>query len=791
MTGLSDYRQSALLHSADDTLRVFPIRVLRVDYEKVSLSVISMADNNTHDDVTMFPSAASSMATTDMQMPEVNQVGLAVYSSFDGGFAQVAVLTWVHSNQPSKLDAVAHRAMAEEPDDVEGFSVRYRGVHRKPYPGQRSATRSLGLHQFEGAGWDQLAADLSQDRLDTDRRERTQTTGRAVTYTDAGLSFVGPVNRPGADPQVLPKEQLPDGSTRQVAYLADGKVARDRYFGGGSDVVPWTEVLSKVQEFSLDYPVPYEALESGLLDTILGTTADPWARSLLAVQNGVGADDQTFLATQAVDHPTDLSSDSTPVGPSLGEGNSPRRRGWMIENVAGTLVGYNSWDAPTYGRVLKPVLWPLTKNTRFGTDVETGHLPVVTSKDHVESRLASTAWMMRFPAEYNTTRFQVTKEGQVHLELGATLPHENIPLDATKELGGSAYEHPWGAGRSLEAHLVGSAKLVIGKNRDEEDSLDLTTLGQVVLRLGADDGSLPNVGRNVLTQIRGSKDAHLARTLQYWSNPALTPGDAQSLDAGMKKGAENVSLRAALDGGTFLRLGARNPNSKRRHLINGYKTGQGYEQDVPGTGTGARSAGRPTYGAGDSNYQFHDLTTAGSPLTGLQPYFWSGDPVGNPDVHGLSFDLHAVRDIFLRVGKNQLSGQSILIDLDGGIVGIVGQDKAGRSLAASMLGGIELTIGSSANGQAINLDILGDVKMVVQGNYDVYATGDITFNAEGNINTNAHKSIINKSVRHHNLALTQHVTECGDIVAQQGSVNISAGGEAGSLSPQDLAFRNS
>jgi len=65
------------------------------------------------------------------------------------------------------------------------------------------------------------------------------------------------------------------------------------------------------------------------------------------------------------------------------------------------------------------------------------------------------------------------------LEIGSTLPKENI----LKHWQGG-YEHPHGAGRSLEAHLVGSAKIVIGKNRDEEDALDAQILGQSVIRLG-------------------------------------------------------------------------------------------------------------------------------------------------------------------------------------------------------------------------------------------------------------------------------------------------------------------
>ena len=144
-------------------------------------------------------------------------------------------------------------------------------------------------------------------------------------------------------------------------------------------------------------------------------------------------------------------------------------------------------------------------------------MPVSNTPDHVESRLAAAAHLTRFPYDYNTTRWTISKEGQLQFEIGATLPRENIGLD------GSAYEHPYGAGRSIEGHMVGSTRLLLGKNRDEEDSLDQRTLGQVVLRLGADDGALPDAGRSPHVQSRQLGDAVAPRTLQYWQTPHLSP----------------------------------------------------------------------------------------------------------------------------------------------------------------------------------------------------------------------------------------------------------------------------
>lgn len=750
------YKPSGGMLQREDSLRHFPVRVTRIDYEKLCLSVENVTTGEIYDEIYQFPVAYSSMESTDLHMPETGQAGLAVFTSNTSGFIKVAITTWILSDTPSNLLAIAHRPLQR----AEGFSTRRRGVHRKPYPGQRSTTLAMGYHEFVGAGWDRISADMSQDKLDPLRRQNYQLTGRKVEYSDAGLRLAGAINRPGADPTLVPEELLPDGTTRQVVYLRDSMAGSRRYTHGEKDLAPLSEVLDRVQEFALDFPVPYEALETPFLDTLLGTTQDPFDRTSVNLQAGIAHDDQSYIVDQDIDHPHDPLK--TACGPAKGEGATPRRKGFIVERVQGTLVGYNRWDTSTYGRVLKPTLWPLTKSGRFGTNTETGVTPVKSSTDHVETRLAASAFHMRFPMDYNTTRLDVTKEGLVLLELGATIPKENIPWD------NSTYEHPYGAGRSLEAHLVGSAKLVIGKNRDEEDSLDLATLGQVVLRIGADDGSLPGDGRVVAHQTRGKKDAVLPRDLQFWKQPKLKPGDAGDLSASAKTGAENVSLRAATDGGVFLRLGARHEKSRRRHLMNGYLDGQGRNQCPPGTGQRSRSEGRPIYGAGDAPYAFNDLRTAGKPISNLAPYFWSGDPVVDPDVHGLSLDAHAVRDIFIRVGKNKLMGQSILLDLEGGIVGIVGKDKKGRSLTGSMQGGIELTVGSNLEGRAIQLDIVGDVNMVVKGHYHVHATGDIVFDSMGSIYTLAKKEHISKGMNIRQAALVQHVTEAADIVHNQG-----------------------
>jgi hypothetical protein len=493
-------------------------------------------------------------------------------------------------------------------------------------------------------------------------------------------------------------------------------------------LIPITENLTRVAEFALDYPLTPELLEDeATLNAALGVNlpiSKWWNRTSVSKYGNIQGDDQSPMINQTWDHPE--NSAASPLGPTLNEGPTPRRRGWIIEKAEGTLVGYNQFDPSTYGKVLKPILFPPgVQGGRFSVDVESAYLPVKATVDQVEVKLAASAMSLRFPYEYNTTRLDITKEGMLSFEVGSTIPKENILWDS------SSYEHPHGAGRSIEGHTTGSVKLVLGKNRDEEDSLDLVTLGSTVLRLGSDDTSLPTTRRSVTTQIRGKNDVVTTRDLQWWTagNRKLkTQGDAGNLEN--KTAGENVSLRAATDGGMFLRLGARNLKSLRRHFINGYKDGPGlnaYDVADPDR-IDSKTSRRLVYGASDANYRFHDLTqVTAAKLGSILPYCSSGDPTaGAADVMGLSADIHAVRDIFIRAGAHDTSKQSLTLDLAGGILAAIGMDTQGRSLSAQFDGGIEATVGPNKQGKAIRLEINGDVDIVIKGHLNLNVTGDIS-----------------------------------------------------------------
>jgi len=748
------HRSSSEETRAEAAFRPLLVRVKSVDYERNTLTVVDTGNEAVYENVRRFPAFSSSPFDTNVQLPEVGAAGIAVILSWQAGHADVAIVTWHLSDVTDGLYAIAQRPVPTlKPDGkTRGLGSRERGSYRKSYPGEHTTTNRYGFSSRVDGGWDQQTADLSRDKVDPFRRQRTQITSRSLQYTDAGFSVRGPIHRP--DAAGVKEQVLPDGTRLQAVFLDPTAELKNRYLQGAKDVIPLVESLERVQEFGLDFPLPFEILETDVVDDILGTKQPLWKRTAVQTKDGVSYDDQSMMISQKSDHPHDVSK--TPLGPTTKEGPTPRRRAYVLERAVGTLVGYNRQDKSTYGKVLKPQLFAPTKAGRFSVNPSFSYSEVAASTDHVETLLAASAFSLRFPMEYNGTRFDVTKEGLILAEFGATLPKENVGWDS------GSYEHPHGAGRSMELHSVGSIKTVIGKNRDEEESLDLVTLGQVVMRLGADDATVPDDGRTVEMQVRGSGDAIEKRKLQYWTAPSQKPGDAGDLEN--KTGMESISLRAATDGGVVLRLGARHSASKRRHLKNGYTDGKGTSRG----GANSHSSGRPTYGAGDSLYQFHDLKQVGKAQTKFSPYFWSGDPISNPDVHGRSLDLHACEDVFLRIGRNTLSGQALTLDLGGGIVAAVGMDGQKRSVTMALDGGMQATIGADAGGNALNLELKGNVNIVVNGHYHVHATGDITMESNGNMFSIAKFESIIKGLNIKQGAMVQHVTTAPDIVHNQG-----------------------
>ena len=229
----------------------------------------------------------------------------------------MAIIAWVHSQAKIAVDNISQRAITSL--KIQGHSDRIRGSYRKAFPGQKTSVYKDGFSEKIDAGWDKQAADWSRDKLDSDRRTWTQITNRRVSLTGSGVAYQGPVNRPNA-PNLQPTT-LPDGAQEFVAYLQPGATLASRYISGQQDVIPFAENTQFTQEYSLDYIPPMEAIQTTLLDTLLGIAANPWNRTTVTTATGgVSYDNETYMSQQMSDHPTDPSPQAPKVvGPTTGE----------------------------------------------------------------------------------------------------------------------------------------------------------------------------------------------------------------------------------------------------------------------------------------------------------------------------------------------------------------------------------------------------------------------------------------------------------------------------------------
>jgi hypothetical protein len=138
------------------------------------------------------------------------------------------------------------------------------------------------------------------------------------------------------------------------------------------------------------------------------------------------------------------------------------------------------------------------------------------------------------------------------------------------------------------------------------------------------------------------------------------------------------------------------------------------------------------------------------------------------DRQGLSIDFHTVRDILIRAGKDTDHGQSLLMDLAGGLVAAIGADNQGRSMTFALDGGIEGTIQASKAGKAIRLELNGDLDLTVKGNYHLNVTGDYIMECNS-LREIVHTDKVTTTQKTVDMALTRHTTEAPDIVNNQGA----------------------
>lgn len=158
----------------------------------------------------------------------------------------------------------------------------------------------------------------------------------------------------------------------------------------------------------------------------------------------------------------------------------------LIESVQGTLVGYDFINKPElYGKVLRHQLFPSADTTQVSSEeiaIEGESLP-----DFAKTRTWSVASMWKMPSYTSQTRFYVNKEGFISFHVGSTRSkREHLFLESSGTKVMPVSENPIGAGRSVEGSFGGSIRLLVEKDYKEE-SLELTALGRSFINLGCDD----------------------------------------------------------------------------------------------------------------------------------------------------------------------------------------------------------------------------------------------------------------------------------------------------------------
>lgn len=141
----------------------------------------------------------------------------------------------------------------------------------------------------------------------------------------------------------------------------------------------------------------------------------------------------------------------------------------FIETVLGTVVGndpYSSGGRSRYGQLLRPSLFSTPNATEGRPHLE----PVENSESENEkSTVAAGLYRMNRPDGLGELFLSHDKEGHVFLSIPAS-------TSKSKNLG---------AGRSLEADLKGSTKMVMGAEKQDNISMDLHTKGGLKWSLGS------------------------------------------------------------------------------------------------------------------------------------------------------------------------------------------------------------------------------------------------------------------------------------------------------------------
>lgn len=430
--------------------------VIRVDYERMTCDLAYIQGESPNAEEVPISAAYWSRRGFLGAMPEVGAIAVVGYTaSHQNKHTRPLILTFIPNGANTALNfdplgAIPRNAEGLNlPQDkivqeLAGFYGPTRYKMRKIYPGDILAMSRQGAEMILDTSvrlYDRSGMELI---LRGEDGTQVRTSMDEIAATSAGRSIFGRVIRNGLN---VPTDFLVDGAFPEDNPLFEDLVEAGIIFDDGT-LVPDV---------------------NGLQSLIL----PDGRRQSIVTKNGVPL---TELQAEPFNERRvelfETSDGLIPSNPAHGFdpdyiGPDPLQAPF-ITKVDGTLVGndpYSSSGRSQYGRLLRPALFS-TPNDSVGVP----RLEVVeNTTEGTEQRLAAAKlYQMRRPDGLGELFYAHDKEGHVFF---------SVPASTSK---GSNL----GAGRSVEGEFKGSAKIVMGGNKRDNESLDLRTQGGLKWNLG-------------------------------------------------------------------------------------------------------------------------------------------------------------------------------------------------------------------------------------------------------------------------------------------------------------------
>lgn len=431
--------------------------VIRVDYENMVCDLAYIQGDSPNAEEVPISAAYWSRRSFLGAMPEEGAVAVVGYSaSHQNRHTRPFILAFLPNGFKTALGfepfGVAPRNDSDLtlPEDqvvteLEGFYGPTRYKMRKIYPGDILAMSRKGselilddsVRLYNRSGGEILLRDADGAHI--------QTSMESYLTSAAGRSSFGRVVRNGLN---VPSDFLnPDGTFPEDHPLFEDLVNAGIIFEDGS-------LVSDVNT------LPYQMMPDGRRHTLITENLrDP---------NLLGTRAFTESRTEIQEfadglHPFNPAHGFDPdqVGP--GDSYAP-----FITTVKGTVVGndpYTSEGRRLYGQLLKPTLFSAPDSIQGFPTLEAVSNDV---EETEKSLVAAFLYRMRRPDGLGDLFVSHDKEGHVFLSIPAS----------------TAKKSNLGSGRSLEADLKGSAKLVLGANSKDNESLNLHAGGGFKWNLG-------------------------------------------------------------------------------------------------------------------------------------------------------------------------------------------------------------------------------------------------------------------------------------------------------------------